>query len=139
MKNKFIKINAKNQKKSSTIFLCQEGYRVSLVSVSESGSNSLRIFNTKSNIFQKIEIGKLFFHRFQNIAHLLVRKKCCHFCSFNLVNFRIILSTKTIISHEMKKGKNRKFILLQVSEYCAYFCNKNPIWPLLRGGRGRPR
>ena len=30
-----------------------------------------RILNTKSTLSQKLKIGKLFFHRFQNITHLL--------------------------------------------------------------------
>ena len=44
--------------------------------------NIIRIWSTKSTISQKIKtakIGKLLFHRFQNIAHILGQKKWATF------------------------------------------------------------
>ena len=48
------------------------------------------------------KIGKLFFHKVQNIAHLLGQKNIGHFWSFILANFLRNLSTKSTISQKIK-------------------------------------
>ena len=63
--------------------------------------NFLIILRIKSIISQKLrnaKIGKLFFHRFRNIAHPVGQKEFGHFWSFNLVNFlSILVQNKTFL------------------------------------------
>ena len=67
----------------------------------------LRILRTKSTLSQKLnitKIGKLFFHRFQNIANLLGQKKCGYFSDI-VVNLLSIFRTKSTIFQKNKIEK----------------------------------
>ena len=95
--------------------------------------NFLRILSTKSTISQKIKItkmGKLFFHRFQNIVHLLGQ---FFLLPFLVIYFGEILWILVQINHNPKK-KNRKYrkkcFFSQVSEHCVSFWIRNQIWTL---------
>ena len=102
------------------------GYRVSLVSVTESDSqtvedtvmgvpNSIGILNTESTVSQKLKIQKnwkLVLHSFQKIAHLLGQ----HFLRFliyyfgqNTLKIQRILDAKSTISQKLNIAKIGKF------------------------------
>ena len=97
--------------------------------------NSLRIVSTKSTIFQKLKIPKQlkidFAFASEHCASSGTKKNWHVFVFF----FLKILS---ISSHISKTNYyiNHKIVFSQVSEHCATFWNKNPMWSLLRGGTG---
>ena len=88
--------------------------------------NLLRIFNTKSTISQKLnmaKIGKLFSHRFQNIAHHFGQEKIGHFCSVYLVKIGDFKYFEYKINHilQTKNCKNQKTVYSFVSDHCTSF------------------
>ena len=93
------------------------GYQVSLFSVSETVSNSLRSLGTKLTTSQKLKIAKLskVLNPFQNITHILGQKE----------NHNIPRTLNDHISKN-KNRKNRKIDFKFDSEHCATFLEQKP-------------